>query len=138
VRIEFGFPFWQGKLQLGQDLGQKMERALREELQTSERVCVVGTDCPGLRSVDVEQAMLDLHDADVTWGPTFDGGFYLMGVRRLLPGQLTSLPWSASNTLVSTMSRFESFGFCVQTQRTLGDVDEEKDLYLLTLCEAHC
>lgn len=44
-----------------------------------------------------------LESADAVLGPSEDGGFYLLGLRRIPEGLLDGLPWSVAETFERTM-----------------------------------
>ena len=65
------------------DLGVRLERAFREAFQSgTERVVIVGSDCPGLTSEILRKAFDGLADHDLVLGPAEDGGYYLIGLIR--------------------------------------------------------
>lgn len=114
------------------DLGDRMERVLLRALGGGGRALLVGTDSPGLppRVVETARATLVTHDAVL--GPTDDGGFYLIGLRRGAPGLLAGLPWSRSDTLVSTEARLRQTGLSVSLAAPWFDVDVPEDLTRLS------
>ena len=61
-------------------------------------------------------------------GPTDDGGFYLLGLRRCPAGLLADLPWSASNTYAETSARLCKHGLTVVELGRWFDVDRADDL----------
>jgi rSAM/selenodomain-associated transferase 1 len=69
------------------DLGERMKRAFAEAFEEGcKSVIAVGTDCPGLTSGLMEYALnlVSVLDEDgVLLGPSRDGGYYLIGLRRL-------------------------------------------------------
>ena len=46
---------------------------------------MIGTDAPGVDQKRVEQAFDSLDASDVVFGPTSDGGYYLLGLNRPQP-----------------------------------------------------
>ncbi|MBI5362441.1 MAG: TIGR04283 family arsenosugar biosynthesis glycosyltransferase [Planctomycetes bacterium] len=106
------------------DLGERMERVFHGELQRTPRVIIIGTDCPALSGemLDAAEAALDTHDAVI--GPTSDGGFYLLGLRRCPHGLLRGLPWSTSDTRGRLVARLASSRFQVADTGLSFDVDD--------------
>jgi len=73
-----------------------------------------------------------LVDHDAVLGPSDDGGYYLLGLRRTVPGLLEGLTWSAPTTFEATKARLTSRGFSVATIQRWFDVDERLDLERLS------
>ena len=109
------------------DLGERMSGVF--ETAPDSVSVMVGTDSPELSATDIRRAFQLLEsDADVVLGPTFDGGFYLVGFhafeRRLFEG----VPWSTDSTLESTIRNAEALGLRVKQVSTRHDLDEPSDL----------
>lgn len=116
------------------DLGERMERIARAALARAELVVLIGADSPGLPPRLLEQARAALAEADAVLGPSDDGGFYLLGLRRCPEGLLRGLPWSARTTLAATRSRLEECGLLTRSIDGWFDVDEPEDLGRLQNC----
>lgn len=108
------------------DLGARLERALAAGLERAPLALAVGTDSPGLPLAYLEQACAS--HADAVLGPSADGGYYLLGLRRCPSELLMGLPWSSPDTLSATRQRLESRGFSIARAPTWWDVDEPADL----------
>ncbi len=110
------------------DLGARMETILHRGLRECSAVMALGADSPGLPVEYVEAARAGLAEADAVFGPSEDGGFYLLALRRLPVGALEGLPWSHSETLVRTEERLKSLGLSVARVAPFFDVDVPADL----------
>jgi rSAM/selenodomain-associated transferase 2/rSAM/selenodomain-associated transferase 1 len=111
------------------DLGQRMERAMsRAFAQGKRRVVLIGTDCPALSSAHLRQAFSLLRGADAVIGPALDGGYYLLGLRRMHAGIFTQMPWGGDQVFSRTRERLCRAGFSVRELPPLGDVDTPSDL----------
>jgi len=110
------------------DLGDRMERVLSRALRAGPWAIAIGTDSPGLPRTLLEAARDALQEADAVLGPTPDGGYYLLGLRRCPPGLLSGLPWSRSDTLAATRRRLEERGLTARMLPPFFDVDEPPDL----------
>ena len=62
------------------DLGERMKHALSEELATASNAILIGSDCPSISSDNIRTAFNHLKKNDIVLGPTFDGGYYLIGM----------------------------------------------------------
>ena len=112
-------------------LGARMERILRRALRTHACAIVIGTDLPGLPPGRLDQAIEALQTSDAVVGPTDDGGFYLIGLRRCPEGLLDDVPWSAPDTCARTLARLGDYGLTTRVIESWFDVDEPEDLVRL-------
>lgn len=110
------------------DLGARMERVLRRGLREAPYALALGGDSPGLPLAYLEAARAALAEADAVFGPSEDGGFYLLALRRLPEGALAGLPWSQADTLEATEARLASLGLRVARVASFFDVDVPEDL----------
>jgi hypothetical protein len=110
------------------DLGERMEHVLSRALADSSAAIAIGTDSPGLPRRFLEAAQLHLAEHDSVLGPSADGGYYLIGLRRCPAGLLQGLPWSVPTTRERTSARLRSLGFSVSETDPWFDVDVPADL----------
>jgi rSAM/selenodomain-associated transferase 2/rSAM/selenodomain-associated transferase 1 len=123
--------------QVAGDLGTRMAAAFDEAFRRSERVCIVGTDAPGLNRTRVNTALSLLDDppgADAVFGPALDGGYYLLALRRPAPELFRNIPWSTSSVLELSLARAAESDLRVRMLDVLNDVDHPEDIpsHLLT------
>lgn len=119
------------------DLGQRMARHLRLAVERAGRALMIGSDSPGAPRVFFERALalLDTHDAVL--GPVLDGGFWLIGLRRVPAGLLDDLPWSDPSTLNATVERLRQRGLSTALLAPWFDVDRLQDLGRLRVLLRH-
>jgi rSAM/selenodomain-associated transferase 2/rSAM/selenodomain-associated transferase 1 len=68
--------------QIGTNLGEKMYQSFQYILKKGYKACVlIGTDVPEIRAVHIKKAFSTLEDKEVVFGPTTDGGYYLVGMK---------------------------------------------------------
>jgi uncharacterized protein len=105
------------------DLGQRMRRAI--ELCPRGPVVLVGADIPALAARHVAAAFRLLGGCDLVFGPTVDGGFWLVGARRLpCPRALfENVRWSSPDSLGDTLAGLPS-SFRIGFVERLEDVDD--------------
>jgi rSAM/selenodomain-associated transferase 1 len=113
------------------DLGARMERIASRALAEAPWFIALGADSPGLPLAAVEAAKAAFVHRDAALGPADDGGYYLLGLRRLEPGLLAGLPWSAPNTFEATRERLGARGYSTATLQPWFDVDTLADLQRL-------
>ncbi len=114
------------------DLGARLERIASRALAASPWILEVGSDSPGLPLSALEEAREALSRHDAVLGPAEDGGFYVIGFRRVEAGLLRGLPWSAPTTFAETRARLLERGLTVATIRRWFDVDDVEGLRRLS------
>lgn len=120
---------FQKRVQNGDDLGQKMQNAFRELFQLNyDSVCIIGSDCYELNSETINQSFIALESKDVVIGPTYDGGYYLLGMKKLHAALFENKNWSTETVYSDTITDFEQLGLSYSNLVKLTDIDEEKDL----------
>lgn len=108
------------------DLGRRMQ-SLFDRMPPGP-VLIVGSDIPAVRPADVAAAFAALGRADAVLGPATDGGYWLVGERRMprpLPA-FSGVRWSCETTLADTVANFS--GRRVALVREVADVDTAADL----------
>lgn len=117
--------------QRGDSLGERMIAALRDGLASSGRVLLNGCDLPLLTGAHWEAAIQALDRCDAVIGPSTDGGYYLIGVRRPeragWEGLLEPGAWSNDTVLARTLARARDLDLRVGQIATLPDVDVPDD-----------
>jgi rSAM/selenodomain-associated transferase 1 len=87
------------------DLGERMQRPMRT--LPPGPVCLIGTDVPDIAVADVRRAFRLLGGADAVFGPAEDGGFWLVGLKRIprvIDPYRGRVPWSRTDTLERTLA----------------------------------
>ncbi len=119
------------------DLGARLENISRCALRNHPLVIAIGADSPGLPGTYFVQAREALGRADAVIGPSEDGGFYLLGLRKCPTGLLSGIPWSAPTTCLETIAKLQAAGLTVYILDDWFDVDTPQDLEKLdTLIKA--
>ncbi len=119
------------------DLGASMLEALGDLLSLAPAgAMIVGSDLPTLPESHIRAAAAHLRAADantVVIGPSFDGGYYLIGVRSLAAAAplLAPMAWSTRNVLAETRQRARRHGLRLVEIDCWHDVDEVGDLALI-------
>lgn len=119
------------------DLGQKMGEAFRHgfEENGAHGILLVGSDLPELSFKILQNAINLLQRDRVVLGPTFDGGYYLIGFMKensdtLCPQIFYNMPWSTDKVFEETVRRVKSVGLSIVSLPTLHDIDTPADLHL--------
>ncbi|MDS1310282.1 TIGR04282 family arsenosugar biosynthesis glycosyltransferase [Marinobacter xiaoshiensis] len=115
------------RIQQGANLGSRMLNALQSGLQSHAHALIVGSDCPSVESAYVHQAVSSLEHYDVVLGPSDDGGYVLIGARRIVPGMLDGIEWGTGGVLEQTCIRLKKLGLSIGLLEPRWDVDEPED-----------
>ena len=111
------------------DLGEKMRSACdRAFKKGSQRVVIIGIDCPDIDRQILTQAFDSLNHQDLVLGIAEDGGYYLIGLNRLVPELFKGIDWGTERVLQQTKSIAEQLNLKVAYLTTLADVDRPEDL----------
>jgi rSAM/selenodomain-associated transferase 1 len=110
------------------DLGRRMALVLLRALREGAGAAVlVGSDCPEFTPRDFADAVAALATRDCVLQPSTDGGYVLIGARRLEPRALAGIAWSSSRELGQTRNRMTRLGLSLTEARPLMDIDNPKD-----------
>ncbi|MBT5434383.1 MAG: TIGR04282 family arsenosugar biosynthesis glycosyltransferase [Alphaproteobacteria bacterium] len=109
------------------DLGQRMQGAF--DAMPAGPVVIVGSDIPDLSARHVARAFRALERHDAVFGPSDDGGYWLVGIARSLRASEIFGPvrWSTRHALADTLQGLPE-GARVATLETLADIDTVDDL----------
>jgi rSAM/selenodomain-associated transferase 1 len=124
-QIDEAMPMW---LQPPGDLGFRLEKTMQRALERADCALAVGADTPGLTPLMLAQAADRLLQNDAVLGPTDDGGYYMVGLRRCPDGLFTNIRWSAPETLRDTIDQLERFNLEYSTVPKWFDLDTPNDL----------
>ncbi|MDO6523031.1 TIGR04282 family arsenosugar biosynthesis glycosyltransferase [Shimia thalassica] len=109
------------------DLGDRMSRIFRE--LPPGPVCIIGADIPGIQTNHIAEAFRALGDNDAVFGPAFDGGYWLTGLKRTAPVPATlfdNVRWSTEHALTDSIETLR--GQRIAQISKLRDVDTVADL----------
>lgn len=113
------------------DLGNKMKNAFRDVFKFGDRKAViVGTDIPDISYSVIEEAFDALNDNDAVIGSCNDGGYYLLGLKRMIPSLFENIEWSTDKVYWETIKRMQGANMKYKTLKTLMDVDDIKSLQM--------
>lgn len=122
--------------QSGENLGERMKNGFAEAISMNfRRVVLIGSDIPDLPLAFIEEAFTSLREKDVVIGPSFDGGYYLIGFKnktfsaRVFEG----IHWSTESVFEKTLKVLKQEGLTVHTLQPLRDIDTVEDLRIRDL-----
>jgi rSAM/selenodomain-associated transferase 1 len=115
--------------QRGTHLGERLSNALRYHLERGYRKAVImNSDGPTLPPAHLKEAVVELDHADVTLGMGHDGGYYLIGLKRLYPELFQNIAWSTEQVIPQTLEVCRRLNLKVHPLPMWYDVDVEADL----------
>ncbi|MFZ5617010.1 MAG: TIGR04282 family arsenosugar biosynthesis glycosyltransferase, partial [Pseudomonadota bacterium] len=93
---------------------------------------IIGADTPGLRARYIRRAFDALAGHDAVFGPSDDGGYWLIGLarRRAAPGLFRDVRWSSAHALEDTIASLPR-AFSVSRIERFRDLDDAEDLKAL-------
>ena len=121
--------------QRGPDLGARLHGILTHLLAAGHAgAMAVDSDTPTLPARFLQQAVdcLTRPGPDVVLGPTEDGGYYLIGIRRPHRELFDAMPWSTPEVLEVTLRRAAAAGLRAACLPSWFDVDTPDDLERLS------
>lgn len=126
------YNFWKSDfktVQKGIDLGERMQDAFTNGFnQGYKKIVLIGTDLPELSEKIIEDAFQYLDKEEVVFGPSEDGGYYLIGLTSLYKCLFTNKPWSTPELLKSTLQELKEKNINASLMQTLNDIDTFDDL----------
>ena len=120
-------------IQQGEDLGQRMFAAFKNLFKNHRSVVLIGCDLPDLTSALISKAFDALQSNDLVIGPSCDGGYYLIGLKKETPDLFKEISWSSEKVLKQTLERAKRLSLKVQLLEKLRDIDTLDDLHLSKL-----
>ena len=111
-------------------LGERLLSAAADAFHAGQAAAIlIGTDCPALTAATLARAADALAaGSDLVVGPAADGGYYLLGTRRLVPALFDGIDWGTSRVLAQTLAAADRLALSRVLLPTLGDVDVPADL----------
>jgi hypothetical protein len=116
--------------QEGQGLGEKMANIFEKIFSKGyNKVVLIGADIPEVSLEDLNDSFDILDSNDVVFGPTDDGGYYLVGMNR--PHDIifrSDIKWGTPEVFQESIKSLENMKIEVGLIRFRSDIDTEGDL----------
>ena len=109
-------------------LGVRMLGSLERALQSHDAAIIIGADCPALTGSHIARAARALAEHDVVLTPADDGGYVLIGARRIDAAMFDGIEWGAPTVLDQQRRQLRASGLSWHEMETLWDVDRPEDL----------
>lgn len=118
---------YEKRIQFGSHLGAKMQNAFQTLFDLGYQNCIIiGSDLFDLQANHINEAFNKLESNDVIIGPAEDGGYYLLGLKKVIPSIFKNKDWGNSTVLSSTLKDLENYK--IEFLETLNDIDTFEDL----------
>ena len=120
---------WDYLPQANGDLGDRMANAFTHAFNhQAKRVVTIGIDCPDITADLLVEAFDSLNHQELVLGPASDGGYYLIGLQRIVPELFDQMDWGTERVLAESLGRAAKAGLEVAQLEVLTDVDHPEDL----------
>jgi rSAM/selenodomain-associated transferase 1 len=115
--------------QEGKTLGDKFINAFSDKFNEGyKKVVVIGSDSPTIPVEYIKQAFRELETKDFVLGPCTDGGYYLVGAKKLFKNVFKNIPWDSSEVLNKTLDKLNASTIKYSLLPFWYDVDDINDL----------
>lgn len=119
--------FYTKKLQQGIDLGERMKNAFENGFKSGfNKIIIIGSDMYDLSDTDIKKAFAALNKTDYVLGPAEDGGYYLLGMKKLKDELFNDKAWGTGNVLKDTLMNLKNEKYSMLEER--NDVDLFEDI----------
>ncbi len=118
-------------LQKGNNIGAKMYNAFKEVFfKGADKAVLIGSDIPQIDYKQINKYLIKINEIPLVLGPSFDGGYYLIGFRNnvLNIKLFKGIIWSSSSVFMQTERIAKKEGFKLFKGKPLTDIDTFSDL----------
>lgn len=91
-------------------------------------IIIVGNDCPDLTPETIQQSFKLLNKSDVVIGPSTDGGFYLIAIKKIDERIFDNVKWYSDKVLSQLLTNFNKSHYSYVLLQKLNDIDDYADL----------
>jgi uncharacterized protein len=117
--------------QRGDEFGERLHFAVEDLFKCGfDSVCLIDSDSPTVPAESFAEAveLLSTGKDRVVLGPTDDGGYYLIGLKKLHGELFEQIDWSTERVLNQTIERATESALEIKLLSTGYDVDDASDL----------
>lgn len=115
--------------QTGEGLGERLQNAFSAAFAGGARsVCAIGSDAPSLPPRLISDAFRALLWEDAVIGPTFDGGYWLIGLQQMEASLFDDISWSTDAVFAQTVAKLQESSTSIHLLPYWHDVDVKEDL----------
>jgi uncharacterized protein len=113
--------------QRGDSFGERLTNAATDLLRVGfESCCLINSDSPTVTADAFRQAVVKLQRADnrIVLGPSDDGGYYLIGMRKVYRRLFEDIDWSTERVFAQTLNRARELTLSVHILPKFYDIDD--------------
>ncbi|MFC1813769.1 TIGR04282 family arsenosugar biosynthesis glycosyltransferase [Thermodesulfobacteriota bacterium] len=117
--------------QSGKNLGERLNNIFVDKLAEGyNAISIIDSDSPDLPKSIVQESfhLLTTGQADAVFGPCYDGGYYLVGMRKSHPELFRDIPWSTPAVLQRTLESAAASAVKTKLLPRWNDLDTFEDL----------
>jgi rSAM/selenodomain-associated transferase 1 len=121
--------------QRGDGFGERLLATAEDLLACGyDSVCLIDSDSPTVPAAAFEQAVSELAKPGdrIVLGPSHDGGYYLIGLKRAHPELFANIAWSTSTVFAETIAAAKAANLEAVLLPLWYDVDDAASLDILT------
>jgi len=113
--------------QKGDDLGMRMLNAIQDAFNKNyKKVVIVGSDLFDLKTQYIIKSFNKLETHNIVVGPATDGGYYLLGMKKLHKSIFINKTWGTDTVLTNTIKDLKNEN--VFLLKPLNDIDTYNDI----------
>jgi len=118
---------YQKHQQKGEDLGLRMLNAFQDGFKSGyEKIIIIGSDLYDLSTEEIDKAFEYLNSNDVVIGPALDGGYYLLGIKKLYKNIFQNKAWGTETVRKDTLKNL--IDSKVKLLEKKNDIDVYEDI----------
>lgn len=118
--------------QKGRNLGEKMHNAFKfAKKRNKDKIVIIGSDSPNLPLSYVKDGYRRLDRNEIVLGPSYDGGYYLVGLKEPCVGVFRGVKWSSKTALDDTVKNAQRLNKKIVLLSKWYDVDDSVGLLCL-------
>lgn len=120
------------RMQRGRSTGEIILNAFETVFSLGySKVVMISSDNIETEATHLEHAFENLNSYDIVIGPAQEGGYYLLGMKKMHSLLFKHKAWNTIVLLQQTLDDIIQLRLTYHLQQVLNDVEEEKDKYLL-------
>ncbi len=122
------------KQQVGNTFAERFSNAIETIFNKGfKNVITIGNDTPHLKAHHLLATSHQLETNDLVIGPSKDGGFYLMGIKKehFCKETFLKLPWQTNRLYSSISSIANTENLEIQFLELLNDIDSKEDIQFI-------
>ncbi|KRQ85797.1 2-phospho-L-lactate guanylyltransferase [Caloramator mitchellensis] len=115
--------------QQGETIGDRMYNSAEFILQKYDKVLIIGSDVPEITSEVILDSFDKLKRYDIVIGPTYDGGYYLIGLKKIKKQIFNNeIRWGCESVFESTLNYIKECSLSYELVPKCYDIDTKEDL----------